>query len=167
MLIYTWNRMPHQPTGLTFVSISLAFLPEFVDIWNAIRSRRGWRRRRTHHVDDDECDSGGNATTTTTASSSSSPPSILAVVEAKLTLNIPTMGCVACVNKVDASIRGCNSAALIGEETSWLTSKGGAAEISILGRTNEEINRAVNDVVAAVKDAGFRCDVKNLRVNKK
>jgi hypothetical protein len=48
-----------------------------------------------------------------------------------------------------------------------LTSKGGAAEISILGRTNEEINRAVDDVVAAVKDAGFRCDVKNLRVNKK
>ena len=163
--------MPHQPTGLTFVSISLAFLPEFVDIWNAIRSRRRRRWRRTHHVDDDdnECDSGGNATTAT-ASSSSPSSSILAVVEAKLTLDIPTMGCVACVNKVDASIRGCNSAALIREETSWLTggaAKGGAAEISILGRTNEEIDRAVEDVVAAVKGAGFRCDVKNLRVEKK
>jgi copper chaperone CopZ len=97
-----------------------------------------------------------------------SPSSI--TVEATLTLNIPTMGCVACVNKVDASIRGCNSAARIREETSWLTggaAKGGAAELVILGRTNEEINRVVDEVVAAVKDAGFRCDVESLRVDKR
>jgi hypothetical protein len=136
--------------------MSLAFLPELVDIWNANRSRR-WQRT---HVDD-RCDLGGKKT----AISSSS-----VTVEAKLTLGIPTMGCVACVNKVDASIRGCNSAALIKEETSWLTggaAKGGTAELLIVARTNEEINRTVEDVVAAVKDAGFRCDIKSLRVDKK
>ncbi|KAL3778790.1 hypothetical protein ACHAW5_006756 [Stephanodiscus triporus] len=156
LLMSTWKLLPYQAWGWTVLSISLAFLPELVDIWNANRSRR-WRRT---HVDD-KCDTGEEITAL-------SPSSI--TVEAILTLNIPTMGCVACVNKVDASIRGCNSAASIREETSWLTggtAKGGAAELRILGRTNEEIKRVVDEVVAAVKDAGFRCDVESLRVDKR
>ena len=132
----------------------LAFLPELVDIWNANRSRL----LRRSYVDD-KYDTGVKLTAL-------SPSSITA--EAILTLNIPTMGCVACVNKVDASIRGCNSAARIREESSWLTggaAKGGMAELKILGKTNDEINRIVDDVVDAVKKAGFRCDVESLRVD--
>ena len=143
--------IPYHSRGWTIVSLSLAFLPELVDIWNANRSKQ-WRQLRV----DDKRGSGEKSSIT---------------VEAKLTLNIPTMGCVACVNKVDASIRRCNSAASIKEETSWLTGDaakgGGAAELTIVGGTNEEIDRIVEEVVASVKDAGFRCDVESLRVHGK
>ena len=85
-------------------------------------------------------------------------------MEAKLKLNIPTMGCVACVKKVNSAIRGCNSAAAhILDESSWLTGvKGGEAEIIIRGSTIEEIDQIVDEVVAAVKVAGFRCDVESI-----
>ncbi len=131
------------------MSLSLAFLPELVDVSNANRSKQ-WRLIR----DDGKHDTGDNSSIT---------------VEAKLTLNIPTMGCVACVNKVDASIRGCNSAYRIKEETSWLNGAkdGGAAELTIMGETNEEIDRIVKEVVASVKLAGFRCDVESLLVDGK
>ncbi len=86
------------------------------------------------------------------------------MLETKLKLNIPTMGCVACVNKVNSSIRGCNSAAEhILDESSWLTgAKGGEAELIIRGRTREEIDHIVEEVVDAVKVAGFRCDVESI-----
>ena len=100
------------------------------------------------------------------SSTSSSP----LPVAAKLRLDIPTMGCVSCVNKVDTSIRQCKSAANIREETSWLTddgsAKGGVAELSIMARTNEEVDAIAKEVVAAVKKAGFQCNVESLRVDK-
>ena len=73
------------------------------------------------------------------------------------------------VNKVDASIRGCNSSSLnkgrnvVADRRCRERRRG---EILFMGMTNDEINRAVEDVVAAMKDAGFLCDVKNLRVDK-
>lgn len=91
------------------------------------------------------------------------------MIEAKLKLNIPTMGCVACVKKVNSAIRGCNSAAAhILDESSWLTGvKGGEAEVIIRGSTIEEIGEIVEEVVTAVKDAGFRCDVDSITKGKK
>ncbi|KAL3808344.1 hypothetical protein ACHAXA_007628 [Cyclostephanos tholiformis] len=158
LLIYTWKMLPYQSSGWTIVSLSLAFLPELVDVWNANRSRQ-WRQRTRV---DDKRDMGEKSTSLSSSS---------ITVEAKLTLNIPTMGCVACVNKVDASIRGCNSAASIRDETSWLNGGaakgGGAAELTIVGGTNEEIDRIVEEVVTSVKDAGFRCDVESLRIDGK
>lgn len=156
LLVSTWKLMSYQSHGWTVVSFTLAFLPELVAVWNMFRTRR-WQR---NHIDKKACD--------TVEMSSLTLPSSSNGIEAKLTLNIPTMGCVACVNQVDASIRGCNSAsAHIKEEMSWLTDsaggrKGGSAELIIRGRTNEEVNYIVEDVVAAVNDAGFRCDIDSL-----
>jgi copper chaperone CopZ len=120
------------------VSLCLAFLPELVEIYTNLSVR--------------------NDQSITSASLSSN------VVEAKLKLNIPTMGCVACVKKVNATIRGCSSAAAhIRAETSWLTgAKGGAAELIIRGRTSEEIGQIIEEVVAAVNVAGFRCNVESI-----
>ena len=86
---------------------------------------------------------------------------------AKIRLNVPTMGCVACVNKVDTSIRQSKSSANIREETSWLTDgskKGGFAELLVSGESKEEIDGIAEEVVAAVKTAGFQCNVETLKM---
>lgn len=91
-------------------------------------------------------------------------------ITAKLTLDCHTMGCVACVNKIDTSIRQCKSAANIREESSWLneegSAKGGMAEVTISAESNDGINVIVDEVVAAVEDAGFQCKVKSLQILK-
>jgi len=81
---------------------------------------------------------------------------------AKLTLDCPTMGCVACVNKIDNSIRQCKSSANIIEESSWLTdtsTKGGKAELLISAATKEEIDQIVDEVINAINKSGFECSV--------
>lgn len=88
-------------------------------------------------------------------------------IAAQLRLDIPTMGCVACVNKVDNSIRQCKSASNIKEEMSWLTddkAKGGIADVTLSARTSEEIDEIIKDIVAAVETAGFQCNVASLQV---
>ena len=84
---------------------------------------------------------------------------------AKLTLDCPTMGCVACVNKIDRSIRQCKSSANIIEETSWLvdTSKGGKAELLISAATKKNIDQVVDEVIACVNKSGFECSVDSIQ----
>ena len=133
------------------MTLLLAFLPELVDIWNTNKSQQ-WQKDRTIDNNNDEQDN----------SSSLELP-----VRAKLRLDIPSMECVACVNKIDASIRHCNSIAKIKEGSSWLTdgaAKGGTAELMILGKTNEEIDGIADEVVTAVKNAGFQCTIESLQV---
>lgn len=148
MLLSTWTLLPQRSLGWTFLSLFLAFLPESLDIWNTVRSRQ-WQQ-------------------TSRDNNNKVGASSLLPVSAKLRLNCPTMGCVACVNKIDTSIRQCKSAANnIREEMSWLTEtakKGGTAELTISATTNEEIDRIAKEVVAAVEKAGFQCDVESLRV---
>jgi len=152
LLISTWKLLPHRSIGWSIISLFLAFLPELVDIWNMYRSQQ-WKHGKF---------SGNNGNMEETSSASLSLP-----VKANLRLDIPTMGCVACVNKVDASIRQCKSAANVRDEISWLTdgaAKGGVAELTILGRTREEIDGIANDVVSSLKTAGFQCNVESLQV---
>jgi hypothetical protein len=151
LLITTWRLLPHQSHRWTIVSLCLAFLPELVDIYTNFS-----RQRRKNHSSIQDITNDQSIASASSLSSN--------VLEAKLKLNIPTMGCVACVNKVNSSIRGCNSAAEhILDESSWLTgAKGGEAELIIRGRTREEIDHIVEEVVDAVKVAGFRCDVESI-----
>jgi copper chaperone CopZ len=150
LLISTWRQLPHQSRWWTIVSLYLAFLPELVDIYTNLSRQRQKNHSRFQNITNDQ---------SIAASSLSSN-----VLETKLKLNIPTMGCVACVNKVNASIRGCNSAAEhILDESSWLTgTNGGEAELIIRGRTREEIDQIVEEVVDAAKVAGFRCNVESI-----
>eukprot|EP00579_Thalassiosira_antarctica_P027299 CAMPEP_0202026346 /NCGR_PEP_ID=MMETSP0905-20130828/58659_1 /ASSEMBLY_ACC=CAM_ASM_000554 /TAXON_ID=420261 /ORGANISM="Thalassiosira antarctica, Strain CCMP982" /LENGTH=222 /DNA_ID=CAMNT_0048589533 /DNA_START=321 /DNA_END=986 /DNA_ORIENTATION=- len=135
LLFSTWTLLPQRSLGWTIISLFLGFLPELVDIWNTTRSQQWQQKHKDMQL----------------SSTSSSP----LPVAAKLRLDIPTMGCVSCVNKVDTSIRQCKSAANIREETSWLTddgsAKGGVAELSIMARTNEEVDAIAQEVVTAVK----------------
>lgn len=141
------------------MSLLLAFLPELMDVWNTNRSQQ-WQQKRNNGVLE------GIANRENKSTSSTLP------IEAKVKLIIPTMGCVACVNKVDSSIRQCISAAnnKIREEKSWLAdnaAKGGMAELTVLGNTKEDINNIVEDVIAAVTVAGFECKVASIRVDEK
>ncbi len=161
LLMSTWKLhfTGTRSIGWTIASLLLAFLPELLDIWNTNRSHQWQRDSRPTSRNRDEKES--------VALSPSLP------FEAKVRLTIPTMGCVACVNKVDSSIRRCVSAAnnnIIREEKSWLSddpAKGGVAELTLFGKTREEIDGVVEEVIAAVHDAGFVCKVASLQVREK
>ena len=86
-------------------------------------------------------------------------------INAKITLDIPTMGCVACVNKVDSSIRSCAFSTSIKKEKSWLKDgKGGVAELVVSAGSSDDINKIVAEFQRAVNDAGFKCEVDNVQI---
>lgn len=148
LLFSIYNDLAQRSVGWTIISFFLAFLPELVDIWNTMRSKQ-WQQKHSH---DNESMDG-----------------VMYPITAKLTLDCHTMGCVACVNKIDTSIRQCKSAANIREESSWLnegSTKGGMAELTISAESNDGINVIVDEVVAAVEAAGFQCKVKSLQILK-
>jgi len=139
LLLSTYKLLPHRSPRWTILSLLLTFLPECIDILNRIRTRKVEQQK--------------NNDIQQTMSS------------AKLTLDCPTMGCVACVNKIDSSIRQCKSSANIIEETSWLTdtSKGGKAELLISAATKKNIYQIVDEVIAAIKKNGFECSVDSIQ----
>ena len=139
LLLYsTWKLSSQRPIGWTIISLFLAFLPELVHTFNLIQTTQ-WKQRQI---------TGRSVT-------------------AKLQLAIPGMGCVACVNKIDASIRQCKSATRIAEEKSWLNApemgKGGMAELIISASSDEEVDDIVKSVISAIREAGFECQKKSLQ----
>jgi hypothetical protein len=72
LLFSTWKLSSQRPIGWTILSLFLAFLPELVHIFNLIKTNQ-WKKRQISFQNND-------------------------VVTAKLQLQIPGMGCVACVN---------------------------------------------------------------------
>eukprot|EP00970_Alexandrium_tamarense_P018535 scaffold13347_cov188-Alexandrium_tamarense.AAC.4 len=89
---------------------------------------------------------------------------------ATLRLAIPSMGCVACVNKIDTSIRNCKYyvSSNINQERSWLTDdsqKGGMAELSIWASSSDDVQKIAEEVVSAVTNAGFECKVDSLQMD--
>lgn len=142
LLLSTWNLLPQRSLGWTAVSLFLAFLPELVFVFNSLE-RNQWKKQK-------ETSLPKNAVT------------------AKIQLAIPTMGCIACVNKIDTSIRQCDSAASITQERSWLTEgsgKGGMAELKISAQSTEDIDVVIQNVVTAIKNAGFECKTKSLQID--
>jgi hypothetical protein len=131
----------------------LAFLPEAVFVWNKFTTSK-FQLNDSRHC---------SATEEERASVLSTLP-----VKAKITLDVPTMGCVACVNKVDSSIRSCAFSTNIQREKSWLKDgKGGVAELMVAAESRDAIDKIVEEVVGAVGKAGFQCEVKNVQLNAK
>ena len=111
----------------------IAFLPELLHIWN----ERGKLFKPLRKV------------------SSSTIPGGSTIIE----VDIPKMGCVACVNKIDNSIRNSISPKYLDEASSWLVSsetKGGRARVKLSSfATNEEINEMKETILQSVQNAGF------------
>eukprot|EP00984_Skeletonema_dohrnii_P002365 scaffold821_cov123-Skeletonema_dohrnii-CCMP3373.AAC.5 len=142
LLISTWNLLPQRSLGWTALSLFLAFLPELVYIFNSL-ARNQWKKEKYTSLQNN-------------------------AVTARLQLAIPTMGCIACVNKIDTSIRQCDSATSITQEKSWLTEgseKGGKAELKISAQSREEIDKVVQNVVTAIKNAGFESETESLQID--
>jgi copper chaperone CopZ len=136
--------MNQRHTVWTLMSLTLAFLPEAVHLWNKLATLKFFKSNDMSH------DQHQNQQLS---------------INAKITLNIPTMGCVACVNKVDSSIRGCSFFANIKEEKSWLKDgKGGKAELNVFTENEAGVNKVVEEVKRAVERAGFPCEVESILI---
>lgn len=83
-------------------------------------------------------------------------------INAKITLDIPTMGCVACINKINSSIRGCGVSTSILDEKSWLKDQGGVAELTVSAGSIDDINTIALEVKRAVDKAGFQCEINSI-----
>lgn len=154
VLIFTTAKLfPQRSIVWTIVSLSLGFLPEVLHLGNNYRVRVGNQTINNH--DGDESDSIQTSDTQFIAT---------------LRLDVPTMGCVACVNKIDSTIRqfGLREKRNILEGVSWLndgSKEGGTAELKITGSSSDEIETIKDEVIAAIENAGFRCDVNGLWLN--
>merc|ERR1712183_873537 len=83
------------------------------------------------------------------------------MLDAILELNMPDMGCVACIRKIDSSIRLCPSASIIRDSSSWLNDnkdeKGGKARVLLKVSSEEQAKEFVQEVTNAIEKSGLRC----------
>lgn len=70
-------------------------------------------------------------------------------------LDIEGMGCVACINKIDRTLK--HSDHNIIEASSWLNedTKGGKAKVVVRYNDEQNLDKIVNDIVSCIEDAGF------------
>lgn len=121
---------------LTALRWGIALLPEAVDVWN-----RYQERKRANHEKDD-------------LSLLLNAPNTL---KATVKLEIPTMGCVACINKIDSALQSAGASRVI-EAASFLNplgSKGGRARVRLVAESREEMDQLVEMLVRSVESAGF------------
>jgi copper chaperone CopZ len=140
-VMVAYHTVPTSPT--TVLRYAIALMPEAVAGWNDVLRAR-WRRRNSNAVDD--------------SSSSSASPTI----QATLVVEVPTMGCVACVNKIESSLRS-RAPGYIETASSWLNpkpkveggKKGGRAKIEVRATSKDELDDITRSLVGAIEDAGF------------
>jgi copper chaperone CopZ len=68
-------------------------------------------------------------------------------------LDIPTMGCVACINKIDKALRQVGDQVVSAK--SMLKDSGGEARVQIVANSNSEIQSLVASLMTSVSEAGF------------
>ena len=83
-------------------------------------------------------------------------------------LDIQDMGCVACINKIDATLRSSTDLG-IQDAKSWLNGdgiKGGKAKIELIlensSSDEKTIEVVVDEIVNLVKSSGFQCSLANV-----
>jgi hypothetical protein len=85
-------------------------------------------------------------------------------------LDIQDMGCVACINKINGSMRSSSSSSCLNvvEARSWLNEdgvKGGRTRVvyQVEEATKEVVQNATEEAMKVVKDAGFQCEVESVQ----
>mmetsp|Transcript_26864 Transcript_26864/g.40809 ORF Transcript_26864/g.40809 Transcript_26864/m.40809 type:complete len:331 (+) Transcript_26864:99-1091(+) len=124
---------------LRTIQLVLAFLPEIVHLWN-ITSAKRLQSKKTSGF--------GNVETSTSY---------------QLELSIPGMGCVACINKINNSLRR-NQA--VSDTQAWLNEEtGGRARVQYNVNSYTDAESIAESLAEAVKTAGFvNCKIENLRL---
>ena len=118
----------------------VALMPELVHLWN-VYGKGMFHRHADRHGEADK---------------------LFTTIE----MVIPSMGCVACINKIDSSMRRC-APDHIEEAKSWLepSGKGGRALVRVTASTKQEVERLAQSLVDAVRDAGFQtCSLDSIRI---
>jgi hypothetical protein len=129
-LVYL-NLVARPPLGKGLLRVSLSLLPEIVDIWN---------QRLTNSM-----------------KQNSQAIASVALIQAVFEVEIPTMGCVACINKIDNSLRSSAPGNIV-DATSWLDpdkSKGGRARVRCAVDTQDELHEVRKSIIASIEGAGF------------
>jgi len=134
-VMVAYHTVPTSPT--TVLRYAIALMPEAVAGWNDVLRAR-WRRRNN-------------------ANAEKSP-----TIQATLVVEVPTMGCVACVNKIESSLRS-RAPGNIETASSWLNpkpkveggKKGGRAKIEVRATSRDELDDLTRSLVGAIEDAGF------------
>jgi len=140
----------------TVFRFAVALMPEVVFGWNELLRSR-WKSKNDAAV-------GGDGQTANDESFKGTNDAI----KATLIVEVPTMGCVACINKIESSLRSC-APKNIASASSWLNpkdeptaaakaagKKGGRAQIEIKASSRDELNDLTKRLVDAIEDAGFK-----------
>lgn len=128
------NLISRPRLGRALLRGSIAFLPEAVHFWNRLRSSQ-WRKNHGTNVD----------------------PKSTGLIRATIHVDIPTMGCTACINKIESSLRKCAPDYVVGA-TSWLDPnrpKGGLAKVETAMESEDDVNSLTETIMQAIKGAGF------------
>ena len=132
----------------------VALMPEMVHLWNgrASSERGGGGSKRSARDDADV-----RKDTMIAAPTGST--------RVTLELVIPSMGCVACINKIDSSIRKLMIDSIL-DSSSWLTDdpKGGRAKVVFVTDSEQEARKYADSVVAAVSNSGFPCSINSFEL---
>jgi len=87
--------------------------------------------------------------------------------QATIQLDIPTMGCVACINKIDAALRNVAPDRVVEAEAALnpLGAKGGQAKVRVMATSRDEIDQLLESLVLSVEKAGFApCHLQSMDV---
>mmetsp|Transcript_28312 Transcript_28312/g.32118 ORF Transcript_28312/g.32118 Transcript_28312/m.32118 type:complete len:594 (+) Transcript_28312:184-1965(+) len=139
---------------------TIVFMPEIVFWWNKILRSKWERQRQQMIVTKTATITTTNSITTNTGKETTQQQ----LLQATLVVDVPSMGCVACVNKIESSLRQKSSLKKnISNTDSWLTkddsgggSGGGCARIDICYESETELDEVINIVINTIEDSGFR-----------
>lgn len=91
---------------------------------------------------------------------------VLGKIDIEVELDIPTMGCVACINTIDRSLLSTTSVVDAFSALKPLGTKGGQATVRLRVDSEDEIEKQIAALVSAVERAGFdQTSVISLRKN--
>jgi len=147
----TFSKHKIIQVGLAWV---VALMPEFVHVVN--------QRMSKMHAENQTVISSGSASENT--SISTLPSSEEYMHRAVIELDIKDMGCVACINKIDGTLRSLGQNVI--EAQSWLNTdgiKGGKVRVEVGLGDLELLDGKVEEMIGLVKDAGFQCEISNVK----
>jgi len=126
-----WVAPPTIGQGL--IRLTLALSPEIVDFWNRWMVESTMKKYELVGTG-----SGG-------------------MIEAVVEVDIPTMGCVACINKIDTVLRQSAPNRIV-DASSWLDptkTKGGQARVRCTVDSQDELNDVRKQILGSIEGAGF------------
>ena len=87
--------------------------------------------------------------------------------QATLKLDIPTMGCVACINKINSALNTDGRILEAKSELNPLGAKGGYATVRVASQTREDLDQMCETIVQSIEKAGFEpCRIESMKLVK-